>query len=491
MTPSLFLARIAGARTDVLARTPSDTAKFATTGGVILSTALVGAASAYFALTTAVGFGPVVALVVALAWGVIVLNLDRMLVVSMRRGDGFVRTATGVLVRLLLAAVIGTVISTPMTLQIFKPEIDGELVVMQNEQRQQSRAEIDRTFAQRAPLEAKIAQLEAVASGRERASAAADPDVISRQRAFDAAQAAYEQAEQAAICETQGIGCPGGSGTPGIGALQKQKQAFADGKKAERDAVRRDLDAATARAEARIDASGPQLQQQARDQLPAAQAELAALTGEQARFEASAADAAENGGGLLARLEALSRLSAGNGTMQLAHLAVFLLFFLIELLPVIVKVLALTSRETTYDTILAREDVDVLADDEDERQRDDDTRRRVRDAIEADRADRMIEAGKDATAHIMETHRAVSRRAVDVWAHVAMARSDEQLRAWYAAQSSGPFPLGPAAPEQDAPVVIDAAPDDEAVTRPIPLSALQTLEIPIQATASARPVVRN
>ena len=491
MSPSLLLARIAGARTDVLARTPSDVAKFATTGGVILSTALVGAASAYFALTTAAGFDPVVGVLVALAWGVIVLNLDRMLVVSMRRGDGFWRGLAGVVVRLLLAAVIGTVISTPMTLQIFKPEIEGELVVMQNEQRQASRAEIDRTFAQRAPLEAKVAELEAVAAGRQRPTVAADPEVADRQRAFDAARTAYEEAEQAAICETQGIGCPGGSGTPGIGALQKQKQAFADGKKAERDAARGELDAAVAQAEARIDASGPQVQQEARDQLAPARAELDALTGEQARFEASAADAAENGGGLLARLEALSRLSAGNGTMQLAHLAVFLLFFLLELLPVIVKVLALTSRETTYDTLLAREDVEVLDDDADGRRRDDDTRHRVRDAIEADRADRMIEAGKDANAHIMETHRTVSRRAVDVWGHVALARSDEQLRAWYAAQSSGPFPLGPTTSEAAAPVVIDADPDEAAITRPISLSSLDTIQIPIQTVPAARPVAAN
>ena len=488
MTFSLALARLAGARTDVLAQARSDIPKYATMGGVILSTALVGAASAFFALTSAAGFPAWVGALVALGWGVVILNLDRMLVVSMHRDGGWASILGGIVARVALAAVIGTVISTPMVLQIFKPEIDSELVVMQNEQRQQSQAEIDKTFAQRAPLEAKVAELQAIASGQARPTVASDPEVASRQQAYDKANADYETAEQAAICETQGTGCPGGSGVPGIGALQRQKQAFADQKKTERDAAESALDTAKRTAEQRIDAAGPQNQERAKAELATAQSQLDALTAEQGRFESTAATAAEHGGGLLARLQALDRLSAGNATMTLAHLFVFALFLLLELLPVIVKTLSLFAKKNTYETLLEREDHDVLEGDEDERRREVETRRRVRDEIETDRADRLIEAGKEATAHVLETHRAVSRRAVDVWAHVALARSDDQLRTWYAAQGGARFPLDPA---DDEPVVIDAVPqpeDDAAVTMPIPLSALTTVAIPIQRpSATATP----
>lgn len=486
MTFSLALARLAGARTDVLAQARSDIPKYATMGGVILSTALVGAASAFFALTAAAGFPAWVGAIVALGWGVVILNLDRMLVVSMHRDGGRTGIVGGIVARVALAAVIGTVISTPMVLQIFKPEIDNELVVMQNEQRQQQQAEIDRTFAQRAPLEAKVAELQGIASGQTRPTVAADPEVASRQQAFDTANAQYETAEQAAICETQGTGCPGGSGTPGIGALQKQKQAFADQKKTERDGAQSALDTAKTNAEQRIDTAGPQNQERAKADLATTQSQLDAVTAEQSRFEATSANAAEHGGGLLARLQALGRLSAGNTTMQLAHWAVFALFLLLELLPVIVKTLALFAKKNTYETLLERENREVLDSDEDERRREVETRRRVRDEIEADRADRLIEAGKESTAHVLETHRTVSRRAVDVWAHVALARSDDQLRSWYAAQGGAGFPLDP--PAEEGPLVVDVVPEDSEITMPIPLTALTTIEIPIQQpSATATP----
>jgi hypothetical protein len=487
MNISLALARLAGARTDVLAQARSDIPKYATMGGVILSTALVGAASAFFALTSAAGFPAWVGAIVAVGWGVVILNLDRMLVVSMHRDGGWPALVGGVLARVALAAVIGTVISTPMVLQIFKPEIDNQLVVMQNEQRQAQQAEIDKTFAQRAPLEAQVAHLQAVASGQEKETAAADPDVVNEQQAYDKANAAYETAEQAAICETQGT-CPGASGVPGIGALQRQKQAFADQKKGERDAAQAALDTATKNAQRRIDTAGPQNQEHAKAELATAQSRLDAMNAEQSQYESSAATAAEHGGGLLARLQALGRLSAGNSTMQAAHIMVFLLFLLLELLPVIVKSLALLSRRNTYETLLERENLEVLEGDEDERRREVETRRRVRDEIEADRADRLIEAGKEATAHVLETHREVSRRAVDVWAHVALARSDDQLRQWYAAQGGTRFPLEEAAGA--APVVVDVVPDavdDAEITTPIPLSALATVEIPIQRQPAPAP----
>lgn len=494
MNVSLSLARLAGARTDLL-RDTHDVPKYATMGGVIVSTAVVAALSATYALTTSVQLPVLVALLVGIGWGVVVLNLDRMLVVSMGRQNSWWRNLASAVPRVLLAVVIGTIISMPLVLRIFQPEIDTELVVMQNEDRQRAQAQIDETFQRRSQLEADVARLQAEASGQARDTVAADPEVASRQREFDAAQSEYEQAERDAICELQGPGCDGGSGRAGSGELYEQKQAFAEQKRQERDAARGRLQSAVAAAEGRLATSGPERQAEARDELTEARAELDRLDEERRRFEISAADAAQNGGGLLARLEALERLSENRPMMQFAHLAVFALFLCIELLPIVVKLLGLWGKPNVYEQRLEDFEAAVLAGDEDERRRrqealDDaqldrardrarleqdrahleeeaDNERRLRSAIDAYRTDKRIEAGKKATDELIATQELISKRNIDVWAQVAMARTEQELHAWHATYGNGqPFP-GQAAPTLDDHVY--------------PM----TVPIPVQATAPA------
>src|SRR3712207_3957071 len=113
-----LLARLAGAQLDVLRRARTDRVKYTAMGGVLLTTAVVAGVSATFALNTAVGLPITVAAVAGVLWGVVIFNLDRMLIVSITRQSGWLRNLLTAVPRLLLAIVIGSIISVPLVLRI-------------------------------------------------------------------------------------------------------------------------------------------------------------------------------------------------------------------------------------------------------------------------------------------------------------------------------------------------------------------------------------
>src|SRR5260370_39199340 len=66
-----------------------------------------------------------------LLWGVVILNLDRFLVLSMGDTRHRVRLVLITLPRLALAVVLALVISTPVVLRIFASDINQQLFIMQ------------------------------------------------------------------------------------------------------------------------------------------------------------------------------------------------------------------------------------------------------------------------------------------------------------------------------------------------------------------------
>src|SRR3954452_18331990 len=113
------LAVLAGARPDVLAAAPGARARFVALGGVLLSTGGLAAVSAAFAVHMALGVWWAFALVVGLGWGAVVVNLDRMLLVGMAHDVSVERNVAMAAPRVGLALVLGVVVATPLTLQVF------------------------------------------------------------------------------------------------------------------------------------------------------------------------------------------------------------------------------------------------------------------------------------------------------------------------------------------------------------------------------------
>ncbi|WP_448967829.1 DUF4407 domain-containing protein, partial [Klebsiella aerogenes] len=92
-----------------------------------------------------------------------------------------------------------------------------------------------------------------------------------------------------------------------------------------------------------------QNKQQAQDQLPAARAQYeSALTAYNDRA-ASVANGNAGAVGLLSQISALERLSEREPTLRWAHWLIAALFFMIELLPVLVKVLTGFGGPSLYE----------------------------------------------------------------------------------------------------------------------------------------------
>jgi Domain of unknown function (DUF4407) len=294
------------------------------------------------------------ALLVGLGWGAVVVNLDRMLLVGMAHDSSLKRNLVLAVPRVGLALVLGVVVATPLTLQVFHKEIDTEIVSMQAEAADAYKTSLaeDARFAHLPELEERIATEEAiVASG-----GLGDPGLAVVHAEVTAAQAVVDQAvevsralEAKAQCELDGT-C--GTGDAGTGQAYVQARAAADAQKAVVDSARAELDAAVAAASA-AEARSAQL---AGSSLDTDKAELARLTAEQDRLQAAFDAENEGSGGILLRLEALDRLGDKNATLAAAQFMLSLLFMCVEILPVLMKLLLNFSPPSAYDRLAALRD---------------------------------------------------------------------------------------------------------------------------------------
>jgi len=369
------LAVLAGARLDLLQVAPGARARFIALGGVLISTGALAALSMAFAIHMALGAWWAVAVLVGLGWGLVILNLDRMLLVGMSHEPSWRRNLAMALPRVALAVVLGTVISTPLTLQVFAKEIDTTIVTMQAEAAEEFTAglDADARYARIPSLEQEIADAQAVLAGGGGTDPNADPRVTAAAADRDAEQAAFQTAvdryaelQAKAQCELDGS-C--GSGDVGQGAAYFAAAAAASQAGDVRDAAKADLDAAEetlrdARTAAGQDSAsaGARSVAMAQADLATDQAELTRLSearqGEQAAFDAENSQS----DGILARLEAMDRLSADRPIVATAHLMLFLLFLSVEILPVLMKALLNLQAPSAYDRLLdVRDDEEVGA----------------------------------------------------------------------------------------------------------------------------------
>ncbi|WP_368496928.1 DUF4407 domain-containing protein [Herbiconiux sp. A18JL235] len=454
------MAWLGGARLDVLADTPGDRARFVAMGGVILSTALLSAVSAAFALSMAVGAPLAVAIVVGVFWGVIILNLDRLLIIGMAKQKGVARNIGLAIPRIALALIIGTVISTPLTLQIFAAEINSEIQVMQAEEKAafEERMASDPRFAAIPGLEESIAANQAIVDKGLQTDLSADPNYAAAQAATASAQAAYDAAQAAYLAEIDGSG---GTGVRGDGPVTASKLAALQTAEARLDAAKQAEAAALTAAQSNLEASAQSRLSAAQDQLAADKATLATAQEQRAAEQAAYENAVDNSAGLLSRLDALFRLGEKNALLNVAHIMIAALFVCIELLPVIVKVLSNLGSPTAYDRMLdVREDSEVSGGEiwARERARAIEAEASVQVSVASDRAEQQLEFGKRINAAVLEQQEAVISRALEVWGSYAGARAAARMEEWErelesgeAGQGAGALGAGgPAADPQEA-----------------------------------------
>lgn len=122
-----FLLFCSGASREVLLQCPDfERNKYAGIGATVLFTGLLAALSGGYALYVA--FRSILAaLFFALIWGTAIFNLDRLIVSSIRKEAGVRKQIGQSIPRFLLALVLSVVIAKPMEIRIFQPEIEEVL----------------------------------------------------------------------------------------------------------------------------------------------------------------------------------------------------------------------------------------------------------------------------------------------------------------------------------------------------------------------------
>jgi hypothetical protein len=308
--------------------------------GALSVTGVVAAISAAFALRMAAQVPMFWAIVLGIGWGVVVLRLDRLLVITMTRQPGWWRSVLFALPQLAAVFLLGMVISTPLVLRVFQPQINTEIAV----ELQQKYASAEQRIAdnprykaipalkQQIDAESKAAQVDPNAVD-------SDPAVVAAQDRLTQAERLRDQAQQDYLCESDGT-C--GTGRAGDGPQARTAKQAVDQAQAEVDAAQANLnserrqvsDALRAQAAVRV-----KTLQHDYDERQADRAE------DQKRLDASAR---QYGKGLLIRLQALSAVGREHPELGRLQVLLSLLFLAIGMLPALVKLLQ-PSRKPALD----------------------------------------------------------------------------------------------------------------------------------------------
>ena len=367
------LAILGGAEGEILDRVPGETPRFVQMFFVLAGTALVSAISMLFALTTGVQAAIWLAVPLAVVWALIIFNLDRFLTSTMASTKNVWRLIGLAIPRVIMAAIIGFVVAEPLVLQVFHNDIARE-VAATNITQAQSDQEALESGPEKIALDAataKVTELEnqaatGIVAGTDSSSAsesAAQSTVDDLTAKLAEQQTVIDQARALYQCELTGEGAgtvPGCTGVNGEGASSDaaqaqlaQAQQTYDGLAEQLRVANEELAAAGTTAKESTATSEAQNRQLAQDQLPAARDTYdQALDAYNARADAVAQG---NAGavGLLSQISGLNRLSEKEPAILWAHILIAALFFMIELLPVLVKVLTSYGEPSLYEKALA------------------------------------------------------------------------------------------------------------------------------------------
>lgn len=351
---------LSGAQPDILQRT-RDHARYFGIGSAVLITAVIAGLSMTFALATALKTGLATAIFCAVLWGLAIMSIDRWLVVSLQRHENKLIYALLVLVRLGLGVLFGFIISTPVVLQVFNPEIKREISLMQ------TNAENVYLSGQRhSSLEKKILADQATVTslrstidtnGGTGPNPFRNPQVKSlvNSRAQWQRRAGKDYNEWQ--CQLYDIpkGCKPGNGplAHAVGAAYHHDVYEVGQLSHQITALVKQIQSAAVTGRANELAA-------AKAQLPFA---LAALKSDQKQqvllldsFRTRNADTA----GLLLRLKALGAATGNDGVLKLARWLLFALFTTIECLPILVKTLLNLGPENRYEQEFAMEEAKDL-----------------------------------------------------------------------------------------------------------------------------------
>ena len=293
-----FFLFCAGADKSILKRTPTDVNKYASIGATVFFTGIFAAIAGGFALFS-VFKSVFVSVLFGVVWGLMIFNLDRYIVMSIKKKDNRWKEFSMALPRLILAVLIAFVIAKPLELKLFETEINSELVLMEQERYKEQESTLRTRFS---------------------------PEIVNIQLEIKDLNSQIEvkrnkrnELNQMAIEEADGTG---GSGQRNLGPIYKAKK--------------RDADLAQQELESTLALLGPEIEakrEQIKEIETSMNTDLAAM--DKVKLD-----------GFAARMDALGNLATKSSTILWASIFITLLFIAIETAPLFVK---LISERSPYD----------------------------------------------------------------------------------------------------------------------------------------------
>ncbi len=307
-----FLMVCSGGNIHILRKTPSEWNKFAGIGGIVLFTAVFATLSAGYAMYTvfdeiwtAVGFG--------LLWGLMIFNLDRYIVSSIKKTGTWWNQILMAIPRLILATFLGIIISKPLELKIFEKEVNKQLNTIIQRNKKQLQGEMSgRILQQSGPFETEKKQI--------------SDKIVQYQKSYDSAAV---ELEKEILGKQSGLT----SGKEGFGPNAKRKQEL-------KEQRRLDLE---------------NYQKQVTPRLAYLDQEISKVYTNLETERKSTETFEDRFNGLAARLQALDELGKNSAIIGLAATFIMGLFICLEISPVLVK---LISQVGPYDYLLEKTEND-------------------------------------------------------------------------------------------------------------------------------------
>lgn len=294
-----------GANVDILKQCPhSEQNKYVGIGATVFFTGLLASISGGYALYTVFNRADA-AIVFGIIWGLVIFNIDRFIVSTIRKEDKFWNEIKLVIPRIVLALILAIVIAKPLELKIFEKEIAQKI---QEKQRLFAIDAQKKLTEQYSPLQDSLRK-----------------EIDAYKAELQKIQAQRDTLYKAFIGEAEGT-----SGTYKLGKGPVYKE-----KKEQYDKIEKELYAAKAEFQPLIDEREQQ---------------ILALKSKRDDAYSKTQPTIENYDGLMARLDAQQQLP------QLPSLFITLLFICIETAPIFTK---LFSNKGPYDDMLRNIEHDI------------------------------------------------------------------------------------------------------------------------------------
>ena len=190
-----FLVICSGSNVHILKKTPSEWNKFAGIGGIVLFTAVFATLSAGYAMFTifddiwaSVGF--------AILWGLMIFNLDRYIVSSIKKTGTWWNQILMAIPRLILATFLGIIISKPIELKIFEKEVNKQLNTIIQRNKTKLQAEMNgRIMQQSGPFDTEKKQIQAKTKKKKKsydsAAVELEKEILGKQSSLTSGKVGY------------------------------------------------------------------------------------------------------------------------------------------------------------------------------------------------------------------------------------------------------------------------------------------------------------